>query len=66
MKAADVDIICGMMTENPKDKIGAIKPGLYADLVAVDADPLANVAALEHVSFVMKGGAVVVAHGVRP
>jgi imidazolonepropionase-like amidohydrolase len=48
------------------DKIGAIKPGLYADLVAVDADPLANVAALEHVSFVMKGGAVVVAHGVRP
>lgn len=25
MKAADVDIVCGMMTENPKDKIGAIK-----------------------------------------
>ena len=48
------------------DQVGAVKPGLYADLVAVDADPLANVAALEHVSFVMKGGAVVVPHAAQP
>ena len=39
-------------------KLGAIKPGLLADLVAVDGDPLANVAELEHMKFVMKGGVV--------
>jgi imidazolonepropionase-like amidohydrolase len=33
--------------------------GKYADLVAVAADPLADVRALESVGFVMKGGAVV-------
>ncbi len=48
------------------DKVGAIKPGLYADLIAVDADPLADVAALEHVSFVMRGGSIIVAHAPRP
>lgn len=41
------------------DKVGAVAPGRYADLVAVDGDPLADVATLEHVRFVMKGGAVV-------
>ena len=41
------------------DRIGAVKPGYYADLVAVSGDPLADVAVLEHVGFVMKGGAVV-------
>ena len=39
--------------------IGSIQPGRYADVVAVKADPLADVHALEHVDFVMKGGAVV-------
>jgi imidazolonepropionase-like amidohydrolase len=41
------------------DKVGAIKPGLYADMVAVDGDPLSDVSVLEHVAFVMKGGRVV-------
>lgn len=41
------------------DQVGAVKPGYYADLVAVGGDPLADVATLEHVGFVMKGGAVV-------
>ncbi len=41
------------------DKVGALKPGYYADLIAVDGDPLANVSVLEHPNFVMKGGAVV-------
>lgn len=41
------------------DKVGAVKPGLYADLVAVNGDPLADVAVLEHVDFVMKAGEVI-------
>ena len=39
--------------------IGTIAPGLEADLVAVDGNPLADITALRKVVFVMKGGAVV-------
>jgi imidazolonepropionase-like amidohydrolase len=41
------------------DRVGTIEAGKFADLVAVDGDPLANVRVLENVKFVMKGGAVV-------
>jgi len=40
-------------------KVGTIEPGKWADLVAVDGDPLKDVTTLETVKFVMKGGAVV-------
>ncbi len=43
------------------EKVGAIAPGRFADLVAVDGDPLKDITILERVSFVMKGGEVVVA-----
>lgn len=39
--------------------IGRIAPGLAADIIAVDGDPLADVRQLEDVDFVMKGGKVV-------
>jgi imidazolonepropionase-like amidohydrolase len=41
------------------DKIGAIEPGKWGDIIAVDGDPLQDVTTLEHVKFVMKGGDVV-------
>ncbi len=39
--------------------IGAIAPGRFADLVAVKADPLADITVLEKIDHVMKGGVVV-------
>ena len=39
-------------------QIGALKPGAYADVIAVEGDPLADIAAVDRVRFVMKGGAV--------
>jgi imidazolonepropionase-like amidohydrolase len=41
------------------DKIGTIEAGKFADIIAVDGDPLADVTTLERVKFVMKGGEVV-------
>src|SRR5580704_19516013 len=43
------------------DKLGALKPGYFADVVAVDGDPLENIdAAIKNVRWVMKAAAVVV------
>jgi imidazolonepropionase-like amidohydrolase len=41
------------------DRVGRLAPGLFADVVAVDGDPLADIRELEHVRFVMKGGRVI-------
>ena len=40
------------------DKVGTIEPGKWADIIAVDGDPLADIKTLQHVRFVMKGGVV--------
>ncbi len=40
-------------------ELGSITPGRFADLVAAEGDPLADVRALENVAHVMKGGALV-------
>ena len=38
--------------------IGTVDPGKYADVIAVEGDPLSDIGALERVVFVMKGGEV--------
>jgi len=40
------------------DLLGSLKPGKYADIIAVTTDPLADIHVLEHVSFVMKEGKI--------
>jgi imidazolonepropionase-like amidohydrolase len=41
------------------DRVGAIEPGKFADIIAVQGDPLADVHVLENVHFVMKGGELI-------
>lgn len=41
------------------DRVGSLTPGHFGDMVALDANPLEDVTALERVSHVMKGGVVV-------
>jgi imidazolonepropionase-like amidohydrolase len=41
------------------DQIGQLKPGFYADIVAVPGNPLDNISVVEHVKFVMKAGQIV-------
>jgi imidazolonepropionase-like amidohydrolase len=40
------------------DRIGSIAPGLQADIIALDGDPLKDINAVRRVAFVMKGGVV--------
>ena len=41
------------------DKLGTIEKGKFADLIAVSGDPLQDISEMQHVKFVMKGGAVI-------
>jgi imidazolonepropionase-like amidohydrolase len=41
------------------DRVGSLRPGRFADLIAVNGDPLEGVTVLEDIPFVMKGGEVV-------
>ena len=41
-----------------ESSIGKVQPGLYADLIAVDGNPVQEIGALRRVRFVMKGGTV--------
>ena len=41
-----------------QENVGAVEAGRFADLIAVDGDPLSDITVLQHVKFVMKGGTV--------
>jgi imidazolonepropionase-like amidohydrolase len=40
------------------DRVGTVEPGKWADIIAIDGDPLKDVRILQHVNFVMKSGVV--------
>ena len=53
------DMINGAKVLGWQYQIGQLKPGYFADVVAVPGNPLSDITAVEHVSFVMKNGAVI-------
>jgi len=59
LAALQADLINGAQLLGWQGQIGELKPGYLADIVAVPGNPLDTIAVVEHVSFVMKGGAVV-------
>jgi imidazolonepropionase-like amidohydrolase len=52
------DLINGAKLLGWEGQIGALKPGYYADVIAVPGDPTQDISVLKRVSFVMKGGTV--------
>lgn len=52
------DLLNGAKLLGWQDQIGVLRPGYLADIIAVSGDPLADIGALQKVSFVMKGGTV--------
>jgi imidazolonepropionase-like amidohydrolase len=53
------DLLHGAKLLGWEGQIGQLKPGFYADVVAVEGNPLEDITALERVKFVMKGGKTV-------
>ena len=52
------DLLNGARLLGWEEQIGALKPGYFADVIAVPANPLQDISVLEKVTFVMKGGIV--------
>ncbi len=58
LQAIQSSLINGADLLGWSDKVGTIEPGKWADIIAVDGDPLSDIKVLQHVRFVMKGGTV--------
>jgi imidazolonepropionase-like amidohydrolase len=58
MQAIQSATVVGAALLNQSDNFGSIEPGRFADIVAVQGDPVADITELERVHFVMKGGEV--------
>jgi len=52
------DLLNGSKLLGWENQIGALKPGYFADVIAVPGDPLQDITALQRVSFVMKSGVI--------
>ena len=58
LAALQADLINGAKLLGWQGQIGELKPGYFADVIAVPGDPTQDIAVLKKVSFVMKGGVV--------
>jgi imidazolonepropionase-like amidohydrolase len=56
LAALEAGLLNGAKLLGWQNQIGALKPGYWADVIAVPGDPLEDISALERVSFVMKAG----------
>ena len=58
LDALQADLLNGSKLLGWHNQIGQLKPGLYADIIAVDGNPVEDIAATQRVRFVMKGGVI--------
>jgi imidazolonepropionase-like amidohydrolase len=58
MQAIQSATLAGATLLDQQERFGTIEPGKFADIIAVAGDPIADIAALDHMQFVMKGGVV--------
>jgi imidazolonepropionase-like amidohydrolase len=58
LSVLQADMINGAKLLRWEGQIGELKPGYFADIIAVPGNPLEDISTCEHVSFVMKNGVV--------
>ena len=63
MQAIQSATVSGAEIMNWSDRVGRLAPDYYADIIAVDGDPIADIALMQTVAFVMKDGVVYKSEG---
>ena len=58
LAALQADLLNGARLMGLHGQIGELKPGYFADIVAVPGSPLDDITVVQHVAFVMKGGVI--------
>jgi len=58
LAALQADLLNGAKVLGWEGQIGVLKAGYFADVIAVQGDPLRDISVLQNVKFVMKGGVV--------